>query len=599
MTVLKKLKFPYGLADFEALISEGYYYADRSHYIAQIEEDAGKHLLFLRPRRFGKSLLLGMLENYYDLRKAGQFEALFGHLAIGKQPTAKHNQYFVMRWDFSMVDGQGSIEVITRALHNQINACIRDMGVRYPDTLSKVQINREDSIESLHNLVSLINATPHKLYLLIDEYDNFANEVMIAHPDAYPALVRGEGIVKTVFKAVKGLSAGQGIDRVFITGVSPVVMSDVSSGYNVAKNITLAPDYANLCGFYASELVELVDKVALQCHLSAEQAREALEMMRTFYNGYRFDEDAAEKIYNPTLVLYFLDYFSQHCKYPRRILDSNLAMDKNRVNYIAKLPHGSDMIARTLDPENPPKIGELSDKFGVDDMLYARKDQPFMGSLLFYLGVVTFGERDKFGELSLQIPNLVIRRLYVERLHEMLLPEYEDKETTREVANAFYHHGNIEPLCEFIENRYFQVFDNRDYRWSNELVIKTAFLIMLFSDTFYIMDSEQELNKGYADLSLIVRPDMRKYQLLDHVVEFKYVKLADLKLSAQQVREKSREELAALPLVEKALHEAKQQLGSYYQALMKRYHNNLRLHTYAVVALGFERLVFLPMHHGS
>lgn len=157
----------------------------------------------------------------------------------------------------------------------------------------------------------------------------------------------------------------------------------------------------------------------------------------------------------------------------------------------------------------------------------------------------------------------------------------------------FYHSGDLQPLCDFIETRYFQVFDNRDYQWANELVVKSAFLTLLFSDTFYIMDSEQELNKGYADLSLILRPDMRRYQLLDHVLEFKYLDLKTLAMSGRQVREKSREELARLPPVQKALGEAEKQLSYYRTALQQRYRGQLRLHTYAVVALGFERLVFV------
>jgi len=188
---------------------------------------------------------------------------------------------------------------------------------------------------------------------------------------------------------------------------------------------------------------------------------------------------------------------------------------------------------------------------------------------------------------------LVIRRLYVERLQDMLLPDYEDREQTRLVASAFYQRGDIEPLCDFIENRFFQVFDNRDYRWANELVVKTAFLTILFNDIFYVMDSEQELNKGYADLSLIVRPDMRQYQLLDHVLELKYLKLDDVKMSGKQAKETPRADLLKLVPVQKSIEEATQQLNHYRTALNNRYKVELRLHTFAVVALGFERLVFV------
>lgn len=588
------MKFPYGLADFEALISRGYYYADRTQYIHELEQSS-QHLLFLRPRRFGKSLILSMLENYYDVRKKDQFKALFGHLNIGKNPTPSHNQYFILRLDFSMVDGQGTVQEIKQALHDHINSCILEMQRRYPEVFASLMFDKENALVALHGLAAIANNSPHKLYLLIDEYDNFANEVMVANRSDYEALVMGEGFLKTVFKNIKGLSAGRGIDRVFITGVSPIVMSDVSSGYNVASNITLHPNYADLCGFCEHEIAAVLQQVSKECGLSTEQCDNALNMMRTFYNGYRFNPKKDDKIYNPTLALYFLNYLQSTCEYPEEMLDSNLAMDRNRIYYVAKLPHGNEMIARILDPEHPPKIHRLANRFGVEDMLYAPKDQPFMASLLFYLGVLTFGEQDEFGEFSLQIPNLVIRRLYVERLKESLLPNYEDKQTTHELARQFYHSGNIEPLCDFIESRYFQVFDNRDYRWANELVIKTAFLTILFDDIFYIMDSEQELNKGYADLSLIIRPDMRKYRLLDHVLEFKYLKLDDVKMTGKQAKETPRETLLKLAPVQKAIEEATKQLNDYRNALTNRYTVELRLHTFAVVALGFERLVFVEI----
>lgn len=586
------MKFPYGLCDFQAMISEGYYYADRTDQLTLLE-DQTRHILFLRPRRFGKSLLLSMLENYYDLAKADQFAALFGKLKIGENPTLKHNQYFVLRWDFSMIKAHGTVKEVEQALHDHINACARSFISNYQKQLTQeISLQYDNGLVALQSITDAVRSLKGKLYLLIDEYDNFANEVMTAQKSDYAALVHGEGIVKTVFKAIKGLSAGQGIERVFITGVSPVVMSDISSGYNVATNITQRPEYSDLCGLHEHEIVPILEAIGKTCSLSPEKTAEALDMMRTFYNGYCFDEYKSEKIYNPTLALYFLDHLSRYCRYPRQILDNNLAMDRNRIKYISNLPHGQEIIARALDPENLPVIAELSDKFGVEDMLLADKDQPFMGSLLYYLGVLTTGKRDFMGRLSLQIPNLVIRRLYVERIQERLLPDYHDKETMRKAAESFYHQGELQALCEFVENRYFQVFDNRDYRWSNELVIKTAFLTLLFSDIFYIMDSETAIARRYTDLSMILRPDMRQYQLLDHLLEFKYIGLQDLGLSGAELQEKSRKELAQLPQVVKAMTEAKTQLQSYRATLEKTYGNKLRLHTHAVVALGFERLLW-------
>ncbi len=589
------MKFPYGIADFYALIMEGYFYADRTDRISSLEE-AGKHLLFLRPRRFGKSLVLSMLENYYDLAKRDEFEQLFGRLKIGANPTPLHNRYFVMWWDFSMVASHGDTQAIEQALHDHINVCVQGFIDRYREQLPPVSpLNPNNALASFHTLVNAVSRTQYKLYLFIDEYDNFANEVMAAQlggKDRYATLVHGEGILKTLFKAIKALSSGQGFDKVFITGVSPVVMSDISSGYNVARDVSFLPKYRDLCGFHDSEVADALEKIGKECNLPASQVQEALATMRTFYNGYRFGYEEGPLLYNPTLALYFLQNYQEECTYPRRILDDNLAMDRNRIEYIARLPHGNELVTRALGPTDAILIDELANRFGVEDMLAATRDQPFLASLMYYLGVLTIAGSDAMGRLALTIPNLVIRRLYVERIRDALLPEYEDRETARRAAEHFYTSGDLESLCDFIETRYFQVFDNRDYRWTNELVVKTAFLVVLFSDTFYIMDSETAIDKGYADLSMIVRPDMRRYQLLDHLLEFKYIPLQELGLSNQEVGSKSREELRALPQVEAKLTAATEQLAGYRATLEQVYGDRLRLTTHAVVALGLTRLVW-------
>lgn len=537
-----------------------------------------------------------MLENYYDLAKSDEFERLFGSLRIGENPTPRHNQYFVMHWDFSMVASHGDTRAIEQALHDHINVCVQGFIDRYREHLPQVSpINPANALASFHTLVNAVNRTPYKLYLFIDEYDNFANEVMAAQmggKDRYATLVHGEGILKTLFKAIKALSSGQGLDRIFITGVSPVVMSDISSGYNVAKDISFRPEYHDLCGFHAGEVAGVLGEIGEECGLADTQVAEALAMMRTFYNGYRFGYAAGPLLYNPTLALYFLDEYRRDCAYPRKILDDNLAMDRNRIEYIARLPHGNELVTRTLDPTDSILIDELANRFGVEDMLTATRDQPFLVSLMYYLGILTFADSDAMGDLKLRIPNLVIRRLYVDRIRDAILPEYEDREISRHAAKTFYGSGDIEPLCDFIETRYFQVFDNQDYRWSNELVVKTAFLVVLFSDTFYIMDSETAIDKGYADLSMMVRPDMRKYQLLDHLLEFKYIPLQELGLSNQEVRLKSREELRALPQVKAKLTQAVEQLTRYRATLEPVYGERLRLSTHAVVALGLTRLVW-------
>jgi len=588
------LKFPYGLADFYRLRTEGYVYLDRTTYLPLLEE-LGDQLLFLRPRRFGKSLLLSLLENYYDLGKADQFERLFGDLAIGQHPTPRHNQYFVLKWDFSMVSAVGGPEQIQQTLHDHLNGAIDGFNQMYQRWLSvSVPVNASNAIASLQALSNVVRQTPHRLYLLIDEYDNFANEVLMGAPpfevERYKALLSGEGSLKTVFKAIKALSSGGGVEKVFITGVSPVVLSDLTSGYNIAKNIYLEPRFYDLCGFRESEVADLLNRLVRACHFPAEHATEALKMMRTFYNGYRFDAAAEECIYNPTLALYFFDHWQRRGQAPRQMLDSNLAMDRGKLRYIAQLPQGKELLVAALNDTTPVIIPHLADRFGVEDMTLAPKDQTFMASLLYYFGVLTLDGLTPLGKLRLKIPNVVIQELYVERLQLLLLPDL-NRDELASAAETFFTTGNLQPVCDFIEQRYFAVFDNRDYRWANELTVKTAFLTLLFNDLWYLIDSEPALSRMYADLTLLVRPDMRQAPLLDVVLEFKYLSLADLRLSGADVRHMQQDDLRDLPVVQEQFAAARQHLRQYWQTLTAT-RSALRLHAYVVAALGFERLLW-------
>ena len=589
------MNFPYGIADFRSIRNEGYFYVDRTDRIPLIER-AGKQLIFLRPRRFGKSLWLSTLENYYDLARADDFEPLFGGLQIGRNPTPLHNRYFILKLNFSVVSASGDHTAIRQALFQHINTEIEIIVARYAPWIKQpVRIQPDNAVTSLQSLVGAISQTPYKLYILIDEYDNFANEVMISPlhgTNRYEELVQGEGIIKTFFKAIKDGSEGRGIDRVFLTGVSPVVLSDMTSGYNVTEDLSVDPDYHDLCGFTENELLAVLDQIAVVHHLDTVQVETALSLMRDFYNGYRFSFQQNERIYNPTLALYFLKHLVRHGEYPARLLDENLAMDRNRIQYVARLPHGETLINRALNPAEPLTISQLVNRFGVQDMLTAPKNPDFLATLLYYFGVLTLAGRDFMGRLQLTIPNQVIRKLYVERLQEQLLPAYDDQEQRQQVVERFYTTGDLGPLCELLEQKYFKVFDNRDLRWSNELVVKTAFLVTLFNDAFYIMDSEPALERRYGDLLLRVRPDMRQYALLDHLLEFKALSLKKVGLTSAELVKKTREELREWPEVKASLQEAEQQLAAYRAILERPADSPRRLHTHAVVAIGLERLVW-------
>ncbi|MFW6372959.1 MAG: AAA family ATPase [Thermodesulfobacteriota bacterium] len=587
------MKFPYGICDFKEIITGNYFYCDRTDRIPLLER--GKYSLFIRPRRFGKSLLLSMLFNYYDVAKADEFDALFGDLEIGKNPTPLHNQYFILQWDFSCVDPSGSEPEIKQALHDHVNACIKDFKVYYRDFLKMdIEVDSGNSLNSIHSLITSVRMSGRPVYLLIDEYDNFANEVMMGvrrrHQNRYEALVYEEGPLRTLFKVVKSSTSQSLFDRIFITGVSPVVMSDITSGYNIAKNVYLKAAFNDLCGFTHADVEKVIDSVAEESGLEKTNKNEVLDMMRTWYNGYKFAPGAEEAVYNPTLTLYFIDAFYETRAYPRNMLDTNLAMDAGKLEYISQIPNGGQLLLNLMRNDHRVVITEPADRFGIREMVTDQsKDNTFMVSFLYYFGVLTIRGLTEAGEVSLAVPNLVMKKLYVERLQMMLLPEPRDRDEGTSAAKKLYQEGDMGPLCEFVEHRYFKVFHNPDYRWANELTVKTAFLTLLYNDILYNMDSETEIDRRYADLAMIVRPDMRRFNILDILIEFKFVKLKDAGLTGEQARKLTRTELQALPRMTREMAQARRQVRDYGNRLEKRF-EKIRLRRYAVVSLGFERI---------
>jgi hypothetical protein len=590
------MKIPYGLSDFNRLRMEQRLYIDRTALIREIES-AGDQLLLLRPRRFGKSLWLSTLENYYDLGMADRFNELFGGLAIAGAPTPNRGRYLILKWNFSLIDASGDYEAITRQIHSHINGQIAIFCTRYAGYIGEpVDLNESNSLRSLQNLLARLRIEGYPLYLLIDEYDNFANEVIASRNQGrrrYEELVKGEGIIKTIFKAVKSAAEGEGLERVFITGVSPLVMSDIISGYNVVKNISARPAFARLCGFTSEEVGAINHRVVDQCRQPLEMAAEAAVMMRDFYNGYRFSTDGGEPVYNPTLCLYFWDEWLDRCRYPTDLLDENLAMDRNRLAAIASFPHGGEVIEQLALPGAEVAVERLHPGFGLQEIVEDPPDASFLISLLYYFGVVTLDQVTPLGKLRVKIPNQVVRSLYIERIQRQLLNGYEDNNRRQQVAERLYTSGEFEPLADFIEQRLYTALANRDQRWSNELLLKMSLLSLLTNDLYYIPRSELPLGSGYCDLLFEIRPDKRSAPLFDLLFELKYLSLKEVGRDGAILEAMEREVVAQLPAVVRALDEATSQLQGYRQQLQLAYPaTGWKLRAYAVVTIGLNRLVW-------
>ena len=603
------MKIPYGVADFYSLRTQGQVYVDRTDRIALFEE-LGERLLFLRPRRFGKSLWLSTLATYYDLRLAGEHERLFGDLAVVRGPSAGSEEgaapvahrHFVLLWDFSDIDpdpplGEGPrVRRIGAEIHRYLNSRVRSFASDYREHLPEAVDIEADAFSTLENLLAAIRRTPYRLYLLIDEYDNFANEVLTADQGAYEELVTSDGPFKRLFKWVKAALGSKGIDRLFVTGVSPLVMSDVTSGMNVTKSVFLYPELNSLCGFTDAEIRGLLEDLHAEKGAVSEPpwAVEATHaMLRDWYNGYRFAADTEEAIYNPTLVFYFLDHLQRTGAYPDQMLDANLAADEGKLEYLAQAAAGQDAVVDLIRVERPLEIRQLLDRFTLRTLLErSAQDASFLGSYLFYFGMLTLrAGRTATKTLELEVPNEVMRGLYVERIREILMPLGASRTAADALLFTFLRDGDLLPLLDFIEANLFPTFSNRDAVWANELTVKTLFLTLLWNEAAYLTYSEPEVDHRYADLCLLRRPDARTSSLWDLLFEFKRLSLKDLGMSGKDVKAASRSELVQHASVKDALDRAEAQIAAYRAALERSCGETLKLRSYAVVALGFERLV--------
>ncbi|WP_144686870.1 P-loop NTPase family protein, partial [Desulfobotulus alkaliphilus] len=407
-----------------------------------------------------------------------------------------------------------------------------------------------------------------------------------------------EGVLRTVFKAVKALTSGTMIDKVFITGVSPVVLSDITSGYNLAEAVYSEAALNDLCGFSEKEILNEIENIVKTRNskdliTEGEAAIEdAVNTMRSFYNGYLFSIDAHEFIYNPTMSLYFFKQFADKGRYPRRMLDANLSTDQAKLSYIASLNGGQALIINLMEKEDSAVIESIELSFGIEDILFdSSQDRQFLTSFLYYFGILTIAEETLDLKTRLKIPNMAVKGLYADKLCNLLLPDTQVRDAGRLAAEKVFQKGDMQPLCDFVEKKYFKVFSNRDYILANELTLKTAFLTLLYNDIIFLMDSESEISRRYSDLTMIIRPDKRYGRVYDVLIEFKFVSLKEAGLSGKEALALSVDELKSLPSIGEKMKEGTEQVTDYGARLEEKY-KNLRLQKFVVTALGFDRVCF-------
>ena len=418
-------QIPYGLTDFARIQKDNYYYVDKTMFIERIEMQPA-YLFLIRPRRFGKSLTLAMLEAYYDVVYANDFDELFGHLYIGQHPTPKHNCYLIMRFNFSEVSS--NVNEVERSFKLHCCSKLRDFVFKYEDLLGKEiwDVLDEEIQQDPGAFLSAINSYASRkgnlpIYLLIDEYDNFTNTILSTYgTEYYQKATHGEGFVRGFFNVIKAATTGTGsaLQRMFITGVSPVTMDDVTSGFNIGTNITTDPWFNDLVGFSEAELREMLTYYKEQGVLM-QTVDETIVMMKPNYDNYCFSEEKlAQCMFNSDMALYFMKSFVLHHVKPKEIVDPNIRTDFNKLAYLIRLDHGLGENFSVI--KEIAEQGEITTDIATHFSALEMTDVRNFKSLLFYFGLLSIKGVDMVGRPILHVPNLVVR----EQLFSFLIQGY-------------------------------------------------------------------------------------------------------------------------------------------------------------------------------
>jgi hypothetical protein len=515
------LKIPYAIADYGRLRREQFFYVDRTHFIESLELYGTSYVMFLRPRRFGKSLIISLLAHYYDVNQAANFQQLFGDLYIGKKPTPFANQYMILLFDFSGIETT-DVTHVPEAFLKKIKDGIKWFINRYPDFCTQTEIDEilnkttpTSVIIEFFDIFKKIKRTP--IYVLVDEYDQFTNELLSFHFPEFQDIVSKNGYVRKFYEVLK-TEAGRGsIHRIFLTGIAPVTMDSMTSGFNITTDLTLHPLFHDMMGFTEAEVQDLLRKI----DVSETELPLILDDLRKWYDGYRFDLDSPNHLYNPEMVLYFVNYYQTVRKYPKKMLTANVATDYQKIAQIFRIGNNEETSLAYLNTflETGEIKSYLTDRFNIA-IGFSLKE---IWSMLFYTGMTTL--KSVFGnDYTFQMPNYVIKSLYYDYFVMLQLGmsygtiQYEIRESIRELLS----HGRIEAFAKWVGHALQKAHSNRDNIGYNEKHLKTLVVGLLFPYENYLIRSEYEVEKRFIDIFLERIPQVNiKHEIL---LELKYIK---------------------------------------------------------------------------
>ena len=512
------LKMPYGISNYEKMVNDGYYYVDKTQYIEKLEELPETNIMFLRPRKFGKTLFTSVIENYYDKNKADKFENLYGNTYIGKNPTKNKNRYCILRFNFSGISTE-TLEETRKGFNREVASSIELFVGKYKMDFF---VNRNDEAEGiLDNLFKafLLQKPNDKIYVIIDEYDHFANELLGFRTDEFKNLLAKNGKIRKWYEILKK-GTETVVDRIFITGVAPITLDSLTSGFNIGKDITQDIEYNDMMGFTKEELIQILNNEGI----ALEEQERILPIMKENYDGYKFSLNAKDEIYNSNMCLYFLSDYIRLGEIPNDLVDVNIASDYSKVGKMLNLCKGEnrlEILRKTVQGE--PITNKIVKKFNPA-IEFTEAD---MISMLYYLGYLTISG-EKLGLPELTIPNKVMKEIYAEYFMQIMNKEAEfkiDNTASQQILEEIALDGKIDKMVEMLRI-YLNNLSNRDLIKFDEKYIKLIFYCLAMNMKIYSTKSEMEVNRNYPDILLVPRDRSKGYKAI--MVEFKYLKKGEV-----------------------------------------------------------------------
>ncbi len=491
-------KIPYGVSDFGKIVTGNYYYVDKTRFIPELE-NAGRFLFLIRPRRFGKSSLLTVLESYYDVAMADEFDHLFGDAYIKDHPTPEKNAYLILKLNFSQVNP--NLDKVERSFNDYMESQFRFFGKKYKQFLEDDFFDLLDAKEGAHSklqlLLGYVGSLGHKVYVLLDEYDNFANTILTtAGETGYHKITHGAGFFRFFFNVLKGATdeVSSGISRMFITGVSPLTMDDVTSGFNIGTNISLDPEFNELLGFSRQDVTRLFEYYKNEGLPTPDSNDPATE---EWHGNYCFSKYSSEKLYNPDMIFYFLKRFLKSGRPPDHLIDRNIRIDYGKLRHLITLDRKLNGNFSRLEQiiEDEGIRSDVVDSFPVEELT----DPENFISLLYYFGLLTFG-----GKNRLDIPNRTVKKLMYSYLRDGFRDVGMFKVDLWRFADLTWnmaYRGEWQPVFNFLADEVQKQTAIRDYL-SGEKVIQTFLLAYLNVTDYFQTRTEVEFGKGFADLYL-------------------------------------------------------------------------------------------------